>query len=287
MTYPCEQFTNGAPQCCSPAQGEALQINFDLLWATFGKPGAGGCPACFRALQDFWCSFTCSANQSSFVTQHGLRVEPDSTGTLYTVLGVSLAIDAGYACAMFAQCAATTKARLLDMPCEGFLGFQGHTSAIPHGIDISFDYTTGVPDALLRPVPSCCSFAEDPARPEAGNTSCPCATCSASCANGNCPYGARGSAAAAAAAAAALAAPLTGPLFGLQVWIVGALYISIAGLGVLWLAADAWWGRRKAAAAARSSALPALGVRAPRTSVGGGADPATPLLLDSDTSRAV
>ncbi|KAF5369963.1 hypothetical protein D9758_001274 [Tetrapyrgos nigripes] len=56
-----EEFTNG-PSCCTKSQVETLGENFKLVEGLIAS-----CPACRNNFRSFFCAFTCSPNQSSFL----------------------------------------------------------------------------------------------------------------------------------------------------------------------------------------------------------------------------
>ena len=129
----------------------------------FGNPQTGGCPACAYNVEQFWCTATCSPHQSDFIRANGYEnvTNPeDPTGPLKQVLKLSMRMSKSYACSVYAQCAATNKAKLLDTTTEGFFQYQGKTQGIPKGVWYSFDYETTARDplALHQPLQLCCSY---------------------------------------------------------------------------------------------------------------------------------
>lgn len=64
MPFCGDVFPEGTDICCTVEQLNALQIST-------GQQAAGllsRCPSCFRNFVQFWCLFTCSPNQSTFLT---------------------------------------------------------------------------------------------------------------------------------------------------------------------------------------------------------------------------
>jgi hypothetical protein len=225
--------------CCSDTQMFALAVNGGAIFSTFGDvSSAGGCPACYqnRALHppppvptpppipragscpppppralphpssvlNFWCQFTCSPNQSSFVRTLGYekRVDPISMGPV-TVQHTVVNVTKQFACGTFSSCAATghVKEETTLQNCESFFVFQGETEAISTGhMFIDFAYTdniTATGRSMDQPLYSCCNFNLSlgqpiplgplpPPAPGAANVSCPCASCSGMCAGGSC-----------------------------------------------------------------------------------------------------
>ncbi|PPQ77710.1 hypothetical protein CVT25_011145 [Psilocybe cyanescens] len=58
----CGPELTGGPTCCTEDQIETLQLNFDQV-----EPILSTCPACRNNFRTFFCSFTCSPEQSSFL----------------------------------------------------------------------------------------------------------------------------------------------------------------------------------------------------------------------------
>lgn len=153
---------------------------------------------------NFWCQFTCSPNQSSFVDVLGIEKKPDPGGAgMFTVLHTSAAVSKTFACGVFQSCQDTSKVK--ENPvlqnCESFFIFQGETEAITTGnMFIDFNYTgnaTAAGTVIDQPLFSCCNFnlslaSKPPLQPlpppayGAPNVSCPCASCRGMCAGGSC-----------------------------------------------------------------------------------------------------
>ena len=191
LGYACPQYANAS--CCNGIQNRLLYVNFMLLHSFFGAITEGGCPACEWNLRDLWCAYTCSPNQSDFVTPGEVTNVTDPTsGELTTVLLTNLSVSAEYACAIFASCASTQKVKTYPPmnSCEGLLAYQGGTASIPAGALVNMSYTRNVPDALSLPSYNCCNFPGNFSRPTGGNVSCPCSSCTGCCMGGACYNGA-------------------------------------------------------------------------------------------------
>ncbi|EGV61654.1 hypothetical protein CANTEDRAFT_108380 [Yamadazyma tenuis ATCC 10573] len=67
--------------CCSPEQITALQANLKKV-----DPLISSCPACRKNFYDFFCEFTCSANQSMFVNISKTAVASDTKKEIVTEL---------------------------------------------------------------------------------------------------------------------------------------------------------------------------------------------------------
>ncbi len=144
-----------------------------------------GCPACAENVQNFWCNYVCSPNQT-FVEILGVKEVPDpeNAPNIATVLEVNVLVDKASACSLFASCADTTyvheDAALGD--CQGFLRFQGQTEALGHGNDINFIFTNSstppnAPRMFLDNL-SCANYTLPGANTSAA---CDCSVCSAAC----------------------------------------------------------------------------------------------------------
>eukprot|EP01103_Thecamoeba_quadrilineata_P016438 TRINITY_DN5498_c0_g1_i1.p1 TRINITY_DN5498_c0_g1~~TRINITY_DN5498_c0_g1_i1.p1 ORF type:complete len:1513 (-),score=259.63 TRINITY_DN5498_c0_g1_i1:139-4677(-) len=55
----CRRFFGSSPVCCTGAQDKAIQKNMIELSSIFGS-----CPSCMNNFERFWCTYTCSSNQS-------------------------------------------------------------------------------------------------------------------------------------------------------------------------------------------------------------------------------
>jgi len=188
--------------CCSDGQMISLDASLSGVWGSFGDIGAGGCPACYQNMVEFWCGFACSPNQSDFVTLGSPpfenKTDPNS-GQVFPVLSVELRLDATYGCTTFGSCQGTGRVKEFSplQTCEGFFRYQGSDQAIGSGlvyIDFLFSQLGASlqPSFYSRPTYSCCNFPADigPNYPgmslNVSNTSCPCASCPGMCPGGKC-----------------------------------------------------------------------------------------------------
>ena len=145
--------------CCNDEQLTALQQQLDMAEGLLGN-----CPACWTNFRRFWCVFTCSPQQASFVTVTKSRTcdsslfpgpnsgpngapLPEAAGCAGTVSSaegnatvqeVLLRVDEEYAAALFRSCmdvtVSATGQKAVDMAFGGassaadFLEFQGVTA---------------------------------------------------------------------------------------------------------------------------------------------------------------
>jgi Niemann-Pick C1 protein len=176
----CPQYSDLA--CCSQTQITLLSLNLFAINTFFNNILAGGCPACGQNLMRFWCLFTCSPLQSEFVSSLGVA-NVTAGGVTYTVLKTLATVNREYACALYDSCSSVSYVRELSAmnSCEGFFEYQGATEAIPAGTDISFNWVDNQNSSMQLPLFACNSFPTNFSNPLAGNTSCPCNTCSSMC----------------------------------------------------------------------------------------------------------
>jgi hypothetical protein len=145
--------------CCDDAQLATLKQQLDMAHGLLAN-----CPACFANFRRFWCVFTCSPQQGSFVEVTNSRVcdaslfpgpnsgadgappqdaagcdgTPSNTQNVSTVQSVRLRVDEAYATALFDSCkdvtVSATGQKAVDMAFGGarsaadFLHFQGVTA---------------------------------------------------------------------------------------------------------------------------------------------------------------
>lgn len=141
--------------CCDEAQLAVLEQQLDLARGLLAN-----CPACWANFQRFWCAFTCSPDQGSFVDVTksrtcdaslfpgpnsgkdargaGCEGTNSSDRNVSTVQAVRLRVDAAYAAGLFRSCkdvtVSATGQKAVDMAFGGarsaadFLHFQGVTA---------------------------------------------------------------------------------------------------------------------------------------------------------------
>ena len=240
--------------CCSDTQMQDFAVDVLGVYAEFGDIGDGGCPACYqncasaharalsarttytcahtfmlpphthtpplllfaRTVVNFWCQFTCSPNQASFVQPKGyVKVVDPVSGSSVIVLHAAANVSRDYACGTFESCASTDK--VVEYPplqsCEGFFSYMATIESVEDSsmlIDLNYTEPSGDSGALAisGPAYDCCSFNLStappaplqplpPNPPGAPNSTCPCTTCKAMCPGGGgckggsectCPY---------------------------------------------------------------------------------------------------
>ena len=96
ITQACDTFQQGQQVCCSEGQYHAMATNFIVLQATLA-----GCDACSIAMKRMWCSFTCSPNQSDFVS---IRSYVPDSGPDPRVQSVYLNITSSFAERFWMSC---------------------------------------------------------------------------------------------------------------------------------------------------------------------------------------
>lgn len=263
MFVACPEYQNLG--CCNAQQSETLFISLSLLKSAFGQIPQGGCPACFENARKFWCEFTCSPNQSSFVRNMELvNATNPNTGEEYVVLETRIAVDKAFSCAAYDSCSGVSTVQkdssLASM--EGFFAYQGTVQGIGHGVKILYDFvdgsnngstasaSTNATGVLQGSVYSCCNY---PLSIETGkstdqgvNTSCPCSACKGMCPGGVCPGNERaGGDAGGSDSFPGLGAVSNDPMQGFQYTTAGVFYAVTATFTLGVTTFQAWWKARK------------------------------------------
>jgi hypothetical protein len=188
----CPQYA--ASGCCTSEQNLLLMVNFLSIQSAFANIDNGGCPACAYNVEAFWCEYSCSPDQDTFLSIIGVADVPDPTrgGELTEVLQTRIVAHRNYTCAAYGSCdkvAKVTETSAMSNA-EGFFAYQGQYEAIQHGAFIDFQFVDDTdpraPAAMNPPPYSCCSWPLDKTKPAGGNASCPCAYCGGMCAGGTC-----------------------------------------------------------------------------------------------------
>jgi Niemann-Pick C1 protein len=137
MPFCSEIFPNGTDICCTIEQLNALQIST-------GQQAAGllsRCPSCYRNFVQFWCLFTCSPDQSMFLTLNEVNAQGVATR-------VTTNVNPGFANGTFESC---DQVRLVDGSSvmlifggatnyETFFEALGNTSRDTRQLQIDFSY---------------------------------------------------------------------------------------------------------------------------------------------------
>ena len=129
----CQEYQH-TNVCCSPQQLDALHGNMQQAASILIR-----CPTCFENFKRFWCLFTCSPNQSLFVTPYcqwdGLNMDPNAT-----ISEVGLSLNMGYVQNFYDSCKDTKMAATGSsvmtafgnaQSAEEFIGFLAATSGLP------------------------------------------------------------------------------------------------------------------------------------------------------------
>ena len=131
----CPMFL-GQEVCCNNDQNIAMSYKFFLLDTTFGN-AVGGCDICSANMKLMWCYFTCSPDQSNFVSAGPNVLIPspvDPTTDLLIMLN-NFTVTNSLACQLYQSCQKcpyVTEVSAMQSP-QGFLQFQGY-EGIPIGL---------------------------------------------------------------------------------------------------------------------------------------------------------
>ena len=144
----CPMFL-GQEVCCTNDQNAAMFYKFFLLDNTFGHL-AGGCDICSANMKLMWCYFTCSPNQSNFVSAGAQTVVPSPVdNTPITIMLNNFTVTNGLSCEIYESCQKcpyVTEVSAMQSP-QGFLEFQGY-EGIPIGLLWTTFYFDDGPAAL-------------------------------------------------------------------------------------------------------------------------------------------
>jgi hypothetical protein len=182
----CPQYDIG---CCTLDQNLLLYASLMQEKPLFGNLAAGGCPACYQNMQNFWCAYTCGPNQSDYLTILGAaNVTSPENGETYEVLRTRVSVNKAFACDTYSSCESVKSVTQTSAMsnAEGFFNYQGEYEAIQHGAFIEFDLNSESSTALNPRTYSCCNFPVDFTNASLGNMSCPCAYCKGMCPGNAC-----------------------------------------------------------------------------------------------------
>lgn len=160
--FMCPEFA-GQEVCCNESQNSQLVTKFMLVDYTFGG-GAGGCDACGANLKRLWCYFTCSPDQSTFISAGNQTMVLDpmaSTPTYVLVLLLNFTVTEHYACEIYNSCKKCPYAQAVSamQSSHGFLQFQGANSVEMGMVYITFYFINQGSYALQLDVASCANQA--------------------------------------------------------------------------------------------------------------------------------
>ncbi|KAG0341177.1 hypothetical protein BG000_010008 [Podila horticola] len=148
----CGPAYKDSKACCSQDQVEDLVASTKMV-----SPMVSVCPACWANFVNFFCSFTCSPNQSTFlnVTKTGL-----STSKKPIVTEVDFFVSESYGSGFFDSCKdvkfAATNGYVMDMigggatNWTGMLNFMGRDD-IPMGSPFKINFPLEDPEKILKP----------------------------------------------------------------------------------------------------------------------------------------
>jgi hypothetical protein len=173
----CPEF-KGQQVCCNDDQNQGMLYKYNLLDNTFGHL-VGGCDLCSAAMKRLWCYFTCSTDQSNFVSA-GPQVwvpSPIDQQPILVMLN-NFTVTNSLSCEIYEacqKCPYVTEVSAMQSP-QGFLEFQGY-EGIPIGLlwttflfddgpaslDLSFmSCSTNVTNAYGYPIVPCsCNNCQD------------------------------------------------------------------------------------------------------------------------------
>lgn len=190
----CPQYAASA--CCTPFADEQLFLSLLAAEQEIGEPAQAGCPACFANVRALWCAAICSPDQSNFIRVLGVQnasVAPGEPAEL--ALAAEFNISPRVIAGVFSSCSGTGLVRntpALQTPVGFFDGMRAQVLAAAHLLvnfssvswaaplrDVAAPFRAAPFD--FDPLP-CTNFPANTTEPGAtGNTSCPCASCLASC----------------------------------------------------------------------------------------------------------
>ncbi|KAH8118353.1 multidrug efflux transporter AcrB transmembrane domain-containing protein [Phellopilus nigrolimitatus] len=170
-----EQFTEG-PTCCTQDQVEALRDNFELVEVLLAS-----CPACRNNFRSFFCSFTCSPNQGSFLNVTSTQLSYDHK---VAVKSLDFYVGTAYAEGFFDSCKEVKLSAANDYAmtfigggakdAAAFLKFLGDKKEPGSPFQIDMSYTSPPDFNAYDPPPRNCSDNDLKSR-------CTCVDCSDVC----------------------------------------------------------------------------------------------------------
>ncbi|TPX31091.1 hypothetical protein SmJEL517_g05502 [Synchytrium microbalum] len=174
----CGESYRNQPLCCDANQ---VQTQLDSMKIAYNLVSA--CPACWENFRRFFCDFTCSQNQSTFVNVTGTKVSPRTNKTI--VAEVSLYVSPDFGTGFYDSCKDVKfpadnsfVMRLLGGGATNYLGFlqfmgKKQTGGSPFQINFP-NVTTSLPSSMstLNRVPVPCTDPE---------YKCSCVDCEKSC----------------------------------------------------------------------------------------------------------
>ncbi|KAF4619859.1 hypothetical protein D9613_005559 [Agrocybe pediades] len=142
------QLASG-PTCCDSSQLTTLQENFDQI-----EPLISACPACRNNFRDFFCTFTCSPHQASFLN---ITSTQETTAGKTAVKSLEFFVAEDYGKAFFDSCKSVqygnTNGYVMDLigggatEYTGFLKFLGDKK--PLGSPFQIDFPLSPPPELV------------------------------------------------------------------------------------------------------------------------------------------
>jgi len=181
----CPEFAN-QNVCCNAYQLFIQDSALNLSDQSFGSQN-GGCDICAANLRKFWCTFTCSPNQSDFLVIGELEnVTVPTTGAVVLARVLTLYVDEDMACALFQSCQKTNFITLLaqTQTSMGFLTFLGQNGAGTGLVWVLFNFTSNNATALNMQIHECSDQFPNGTDSEGysiPSTNCTCNTCSQAC----------------------------------------------------------------------------------------------------------
>ncbi|KAG6829322.1 hypothetical protein H0H92_004925 [Tricholoma furcatifolium] len=151
------EFSEG-PICCTTDQLETLRENFNQVESLISA-----CPACRNNFRSFFCSFTCSPNQGSFVNVTSTQLIEDQTA----VKSVDFHVEEQFGEGFFNSCkdvqVGTTNGYAMELigggasDYQGFFKFLGDEKPIGSPFQIDFPLTAPPELTPLNTIPRGCA----------------------------------------------------------------------------------------------------------------------------------
>ncbi|KZS97752.1 multidrug efflux transporter AcrB transmembrane domain-containing protein, partial [Sistotremastrum niveocremeum HHB9708] len=161
--------------CCTNGQVEALSTNFQQVTALIST-----CPACWNNFRDFFCSFTCSPDQSTFLNVTSVKGEAEKAA----VKSVDFLVESTFGEGFYGSCqyvqAGISNSFALDLMAPGAKDYKGlfaklgQESVLGSPFQINFPESAAQELAPLNLTPRSCTDS-------ALDSRCPCVDCPAVC----------------------------------------------------------------------------------------------------------
>ena len=178
----CPAFKPGEEVCCTPIQLKALRQNFFTINQIFGTDGQG-CDICAANLKRFWCYFTCSPVQDTFLKIIGESYHVVGKNESRLLTDIDLFLEEDMNCQLFKSCKKVKFASQVPAMGNslGFINFQGVNAYQKIAVYIYLHQNKG--EGMTFPINKC-----DEEPDEHGyiggyyiNETCTCSSCESKC----------------------------------------------------------------------------------------------------------